>query len=137
MKTIIAVSFSIFLAVFSLNAQERNCATMENLEFQKQQDPQLEARMASIENHTNQKIKALKANPNRRATLITIPVVVHIVYGNNNENLSNAQIQSQIDVLNEDFRRLNSDADNSWSQASDVEIEFCMATVDPNKTVAR
>ncbi|MCL4109532.1 UNVERIFIED_CONTAM: hypothetical protein GTU68_038927 [Idotea baltica] len=62
--------------------------------------------------------------------LITIPVVVHVVYNTEEENISDAQIQSQLDVLNEDFRRLNSDADNLWSQASDTEIEFCLATRD-------
>jgi len=35
-------------------------------------------------------------------------------------------------VLNDDFRRLNSDADGTWPQAADSEIEFCLATVDPN-----
>ncbi|MEM9929540.1 MAG: M43 family zinc metalloprotease, partial [Bacteroidota bacterium] len=64
--------------------------------------------------------------------ITTIPVVVHIVYNNATENISLAQIQSQLDVLNADFRRLNSDADNVWPQAADSEIEFCLATVDPN-----
>ncbi|MBL4662580.1 MAG: T9SS type A sorting domain-containing protein, partial [Flavobacteriaceae bacterium] len=36
------------------------------------------------------------------------------------------------DVLNEDFRRLNADADGTWSQAADTQIEFCMASVDPS-----
>jgi len=45
-------------------------------------------------------------------------------------------VQSQIDVLNEDFRRLNTDAVNTpsafQSVAADTEIEFCLATSDPN-----
>ena len=65
-------------------------------------------------------------------SIITIPVVVHVIYNNSSENISDAQIQSQIDVLNEDFRRTNSDANNTWSQAADTEIEFCLSTVDPN-----
>ena len=32
----------------------------------------------------------------------------------------------------EDFRRTNSDANGTWPQAVDSEIEFCLATVDPN-----
>ncbi|GLR16350.1 hypothetical protein GCM10007940_09650 [Portibacter lacus] len=63
--------------------------------------------------------------------IITIPVVVHVIYNHSGENLSDAQIQSQIDVLNEDFRRLNADADNLWGQAADAEIEFCLASRDP------
>jgi len=132
MKKTITLSFLSFLFALTVGAQERNCYSMENLEYRKQQDPGLEQRMFNLEQETNRIIAANQANPNRRATLITIPVVVHVLYSNSNENISDAQIQSQIDVLNEDFRRLNSDADNTWSQATDVEIEFCMATIDPN-----
>ena len=70
------------------------------------------------------------------STIITIPVVVHVVYYNSTENISTAQVQSQIDILNEDFRRLNADAANTpfafQSVAADCEIEFCLATTDPN-----
>ncbi|MEL6989931.1 MAG: M43 family zinc metalloprotease, partial [Bacteroidota bacterium] len=45
--------------------------------------------------------------------------------------ISEAQIQSQLDVLNEDFRRLNTNKDNLWPQAIDSEIEFSLATQDP------
>ena len=54
------------------------------------------------------------------------------IYNGSTQNISDAQINSQIQILNEDFRRLNSDADNTWPQAADAEIEFCMASVDPN-----
>ncbi|MCI4671581.1 MAG: M43 family zinc metalloprotease [Bacteroidia bacterium] len=64
--------------------------------------------------------------------VITIPVVVHVVYNTPAENISFAQIQSQIDILNEDFRRLNADTSNFWSQADDPGIEFCLAQIDPN-----
>lgn len=71
--------------------------------------------------------------------LIEIPVVVHIIH--NGEalgtgiNITDAQIQSQIDVLNEDFRRLNADRINTPSAfesvAADIEVEFVMAKRDP------
>ena len=54
--------------------------------------------------------------------IVTIPVVVHVVYNNNTENISDAQVLSQITVLNDDFRRLNADQDDEWSQAADTEI---------------
>ena len=63
---------------------------------------------------------------------IQSPSFFHIVYNTNAQNISDAQIQSQLTVLNEDFRRLNSDANNNWPQAADVEVEFCLATLDPN-----
>ena len=50
------------------------------------------------------------------------------------ENISDAQIQSQIDVLNEDFRKINADASNVPAEfkdiAADAQIEFCLAMRD-------
>lgn len=113
-------------------AQERDCSTMENLEYRKQLDPQLEARMQQIEDFTRERIQELGPQESITGNIITIPVVVHVIYNTSQENISAAQIQSQLDVLNEDFRRTNADADNRWSQAVDTEIQFCLATVDPN-----
>jgi len=113
--------------------QERHCGAMENLEHRKQLDPQLESRMAKIEAFTKTKVTEFENQTNKiTGNIITIPVVVHVLYRNSTENISLAQIQSQLDVLNEDFRRTNPDADNAWSQAADTEIEFCLATVDAN-----
>lgn len=110
-------------------SQDRNCATMENLELQKIKDPKMEFRMEMIERFTQSR----QAQQGRAVSgVITIPVVVHVVYNTSAENISDAQILSQIAVLNEDFRRTNSDADEVWSQAADTEFEFCLATRDPN-----
>lgn len=79
-----------------------------------------------IENHPNYK----------RQGIITIPVVVHVVWNTNQENISDTQIESQIDILNADFRRTNIDQINTpsvWqSIAADCEIAFCLAQTDPN-----
>jgi Pregnancy-associated plasma protein-A/Secretion system C-terminal sorting domain len=68
--------------------------------------------------------------------VIYIPVVVHVVYENSTENISDAQINSQITSLNNDFRKLNldfSDAPNNFqSSGADMKISFCLASVDPN-----
>ena len=42
-------------------------------------------------------------------TLITIPVVVHVLYNTASQNISNAQIEAQIAVLNNDYQKLNPD----------------------------
>ena len=48
--------------------------------------------------------KWIKNNPNHNPkTIITIPVVVHVVWNTNAENISDAQIFSQMDILNDDF----------------------------------
>ncbi len=118
----------------SLYGQHRNCGSMEYLEQQMQADPNRAQRLRDIEEHTQHFIN----NPSNRAVTgtVTIPVVVHVVYNTTAENISDAQIQTQIDVLNADFRRLNADAANTPSMflgvAADSEIEFCLATVDPS-----
>ena len=65
-----------------------------------------------------------------------IPVVFHIVYNQDSQNLPDSVIASQIDVLNEDYRRLNENAidtrDEFLEFAGDPNIEFFLANVDPN-----
>ena len=117
---------ALLLAGFSLSAQ-RDCGSMEYLELQQQQDPKRIAKMEAIEKFTNEYVESAQ----KVDGVITIPVVVHVVYRTSTENISEAQINSQMQVLNDDFRRMNSDADGTWSQAQDSEIEFCLATVDP------
>jgi len=131
MKKPTTLFFMCFLFSIAIFAQERNCSTMENLEYRKQQDPGLELRMAQIEAFTQTQIQQMENN-RIDGSVITLPVVVHVLYRNSTENISVAQIQSQLDVLNEDFRRTNPDADNTWSQADDTQIEFCLASIDPN-----
>jgi hypothetical protein len=73
-----------------------------------------------------------------RAEIVTIPVHFIIVHAPGEEvgtgdNLSMDHILSQLQVMNEDFRRLNADATNTPSvfAAADSEVEFCLATIDP------
>lgn len=77
----------------------------------------------------------------RTQAVITIPVVVHVIHNNangeiggrNNGNISDAQIFSQIDVLNEDYRRqANTNGFNDDPIGADVEIEFQLARFDEN-----
>ncbi|MCO6480355.1 MAG: zinc metalloprotease [Phaeodactylibacter sp.] len=110
----------------------RNCGTMDYLEQQIQKDPARGLRLQAIDRQAKRFIQQPKS---LLAGVITIPVVVHIVYDDPSEDITDAQVQSQIDVLNEDFRRANTDAANTPADftgvAADIEIEFCLATVDP------
>ncbi|WP_346881347.1 M43 family zinc metalloprotease [uncultured Algibacter sp.] len=134
MKKTLTLSILFLLFAFNMQAQNhKKCAAMENLEYRKKLDPTLESRMAEIEAFTQKKISEKKNFQNKiSGQIITIPVVVHVLHRNARENISEAQIQSQIDVLNEDFRRTNPDANNRWPQATDTQIEFCLSKVDPN-----
>ena len=65
-----------------------------------------------------------------------IPVVFHILHQYGPENITDAQIYDQMNILNEDFRKLNADTSqivNAFkSIAADAEIEFRLAKIDPN-----
>ncbi|MQA99159.1 MAG: zinc metalloprotease [Actinobacteria bacterium] len=70
--------------------------------------------------------------------LVTIPVVVHVVYRTDEENISKSQINSQIAVLNRDFRANNPDKSqvpDVWKGlVADARIQFALATTAPNGT---
>lgn len=94
--------------------QGRKCGAMEALQANLAQDPGLRQRMDDIEAFTKRFIN----DPNAQARLLStgvieIPVVVNVLYKTSAQNISAAQIQSQIDVLNEDFKALNADYNNT------------------------
>ncbi|MDB9775131.1 M43 family zinc metalloprotease [Vicingaceae bacterium] len=122
--------FSFFLTFnLTLFAQIERCGKDIKLQERLKENPEL----ANIIDLQNKQIANYTVNNKARA-VITIPVVVHVVYNTSSQNVSDAQIYSQINVLNEDYRRLNSDAVNTPSVFSgvDTEIEFCLATSEPN-----
>lgn len=127
------LSMSALLLVLNASAQ-RVCASHEVLEQQLLQNPLLREKMEQIEQQTEEFINTPQGV--RERVQVTIPVVVNVVYNTTAENISDAQIQSQIDVLNQDFRALNADRLNTPSIFSgliaDFEINFCLATQDPN-----
>lgn len=128
--------FALFnVAVMAQEPVQRKCGTAEYAKKMAQTNPDYVANRKLIEDFTTQWV-ADNPQDAKSAAVITIPVVVHVVYKTNVQNISDAQVLSQIPVLNADFRRLNADASNTpsvWQGiAADAGIEFCMATVDPN-----
>ncbi|MEO7522598.1 MAG: M43 family zinc metalloprotease [Ferruginibacter sp.] len=73
--------------------------------------------------------------------IITIPVVIHLLFNSAAQNISDEQILSQITALNNDYRRLNADAENTpdvfKSLSADTRIMFCLAQVDPTGRASR
>lgn len=128
MRHYIVLTF-FFLVFMQIDAftQKRTCGTMDHFQHQKEMDPELENRLNEIEQFTKDYQKT-----NAKQQVVTIPIVFHVVFKTPTQNISDAQVLSQLQVLNDDFRRLNSDQDNIWPQAADTEIEFCLATLDPN-----
>jgi len=88
----------------------RACGTMQAFQMLVQEDPGLIQKMEQIEAFTQQVSQNLRLLPNGT---IEIPVVVNVLYKTSAQNISMAQIQSQIDVLNKDFAATNSDYSNT------------------------
>jgi hypothetical protein len=132
MKRKIATLFSALILMGSAYSQ-RNCGTNEYQQNLELNDPSIIRNREEIEEFT----RTFIANYSEGERVnVTIPVVVHIVWNTTTENISDAQIQSQLTVLNNDFRRLNADVANTPSAFSsltaDANINFCLATTDPN-----
>lgn len=114
------------------------CASNEYEESLQQSDPN-RMTTSQFENWIAPQIAKIKADrlANRStATIIRIPVVVHVIHNGDaigsGENIRDEQVLSQITVLNQDYRRMvNTPGFNNNPVGADVEIEFCMAQIDP------
>ena len=117
----------VILSFFSTAAQAERTCGFDVIQERISQHP-------NYTNYLTNKNLSYKNFPKSKAdTVIRIPVVVHVIYRLNSENISTSQINSQLAVLNKDFRKLNPDTTNAigWSKAY-VKFEFILATKDPN-----
>ncbi len=85
------------------------------------------------------KSKSKKTGPFRIQSTYQVPVVVHVIHNGEaigtGTNISDAQVLSQIAVLNKDYNRLNADASNTPSEflsvAGSFDVEFVLAKRTP------
>jgi Pregnancy-associated plasma protein-A len=113
----------------------RTCGTMDHHRWLAYRSPEYRWRRRQIEIDVKNWIHRYAA-AGLRSGVIRIPVVVHVVWNTAAQNVSDAQINSQIAILNEDYRRLNADAGLVPAAfapvAADARIEFQLAVRDPN-----
>jgi hypothetical protein len=134
MRTIL---LGICIATTLFATAQRKCASSNYLEQQKQLDPTFSNRINELENFIRHqsRIAVMNKTDGQTASIIHIPVVVHVLYKSSNQNISDQQIKSQIDALNRDFRHQNADTVNTPVRfkplAADVQVEFALATADP------
>jgi len=84
----------------------RTCGAMQIYHQLMESEPTFRRQQVALEHATMARLQtALVA----RATPYQITVVVHVVYATAAENISAAQVQSQIAVLNRDYRASNPD----------------------------
>ena len=115
--------------------QTNRCAVLEHEHYLEQVNAKRLQQRVAYEQKINDWTNNYTAANKTTTPAITIPVVVHVVYNTGTQNISDAQVFSQIEVLNKDFNRLNSDTTNTpavWkSIAGNANVSFCMAQVDP------
>jgi hypothetical protein len=115
----------------------RTCLAAEGFDALYKASAEFRAARERIDGFTrNYERTRAERDPGLRDGVIIIPVVVHVVYNTAAQNVSDQQIQSQIDVLNLDYRRMNSDASSVPAVfqpvATDPRIQFQLAARDPN-----
>ncbi|HEX5618486.1 MAG TPA: M43 family zinc metalloprotease [Solirubrobacteraceae bacterium] len=110
----------------------RKCGALDVHRLLLNTDPEYAAARSELEDFTDTETARglAAAAPKVR----TIPTVVHVVYKTAAQNISDAQVKSQIDVLNEDFRKMNADAGSVPSVFQplhvDTMVQFKLATKD-------
>ncbi|PVH79336.1 hypothetical protein DL98DRAFT_655459 [Cadophora sp. DSE1049] len=114
--------------------QRRTCGTMDQHRRLAHLSPEYRCRRRQIELETRD-FTARFGGEGLRTGVVRIPVVVHVVYNTDAQNVSDAQIHSQIDAMNADYRRTNVDVANVPTSfeafAADTRIEFALAVRDP------
>ncbi len=115
--------------------RRRTCGAMIHHEILMETDPDYRQQRLSIE-MASREYETDPARARAVFPIITIPVVIHVVYNNNAQNISDAQIESQIRILNEDYRMQNADRSEIPEPfkpvAADAKIEFKLAVRAPD-----
>ena len=137
MKSRFLFAFLGLICVLPMAAQRR-CASAQYQQHALAVNPFLPGRQLQIETFIRSHMKSgIPAPYNARPALTTIriPVIVHIIYHEEEENISTASVNRQIAAMNRDFQRSNADSNNTpdvfKSLAADCSVQFELATVDP------
>lgn len=130
--------FSAFLLSFVIVHAQRTCATSIKMNELFEKDAKFKQHHQEVMNYIRnpESVNSL-FKMRTAATVVTIPVVFHILYKNDTENVSDEQIMSQLTVLNSDYRKLNADFSSVVPSAfqsfgADMQIQFCIATKTPS-----
>lgn len=114
----------------------RSCGTMANHMRLLELNPGFHARLFALEQQTQRFRSA--ALDTSTLKIATIKVVVHVVYNDPSQNVSDAQIASQIAALNKDYRATNADRSKTPAPfkglVSDTRVAFTLANVTRTQT---
>ena len=115
-----------------LSAQSPRCYTPTVMEQYWQAHPELKVKFEQENRILKDSLIPFLANRANKTygIIYIIPVVIHVMHNNGPENITDEQIFSQIDALNEDFGRYGQ-GHNNHLDGADSGIRFCLATKDP------
>ena len=136
-KFLLFLSFSAFMmSFFHVSGQQlKRCGTMEYLARQMAADPSVKTRMDAVEEMTRE-FESQSSGMRTSSTVVTIPVVFHVLYKTASQNISDARIFDQINTLNKDYALMNADTVNIPAafrpMAANTNIQFCLAHQDTN-----
>lgn len=117
-------------------AQDHHCAMVPYDSIIQSLDPSYTARRLKMEQEIQNWIAVNRKNIDQSKEIIRVPVVVHILYNTEEQNVPDQQVYNQIWSLNQDFRRKNADTIQTPEAfipfAADCKIEFCLAVRTPD-----
>ena len=135
MKNLITRIFCFIIGVSSISAQNW-CGTVEHQQSLIENQPEKAALLQEKMEQFNRLQRENSQNGIKNNDDHIVPVVFHVIHEGGSENISFAQIEDQMRILNEDFARLNPDTTNTpaiFAQNSgDTNIEFRLAKIDPD-----
>lgn len=131
-KIVITVLLSAF-GICTYAQDVEKCGILGAIKKMEQNDPAFKKR---VDETKLRNFKLAGAQSVTGGSVYFIPVVFHILHQNGNENISNMQVEDAVRILNIDFRKLNADTTQIVPEfkplAADIEIEFRLATIDPD-----
>lgn len=130
MKRILYAIGIIIAGTSVANAQQFSCATDHYYHQLVEKDPSIVKDLETlIANGQHEK------DDEDSTTIFTIPVVFHVLHQNGVENIPDANIINQIDILNRDYMTLNADTSNVIPEFQGLigkaRIQFKLASYDP------
>jgi hypothetical protein len=132
------ITLTIALTFFASAQAQRTCGTMQHEQWLQQQNPKRAEQRKAFEQAMSDYIRnnASAKQNNKTQSITQIPLVVHMVYSSTTDSVSDAQIFSQIKILNDDYTRQNADTVNTpgpfKAVASAPMVQYCWAQRDPN-----
>lgn len=135
-KLLISNVLAFSLLAFSNQGMSQNfkCGSSEAQEALFQKHPELRQQQAQFDAYVQQYVAEHYGETNRNS--IVIPIVFHVIHDYGVENISDAQIIDQVNILNEDYNLLNADTNLVIPEMkpfiANVGITFKLAQIDPN-----